>query len=206
MKDPWRFPGLMFSAVVFFAGASVLAQTNQSIPKEKDAPSHKIFGPVSEQVLTNTIEMGFVSGNGAKDGADQPVSLVSDFAREDFDTGDFHFMAGDGFYCVDMKLIKLAPVDWSDLEAKQLAAALTADVGSPNRPKFMRDSKEPGKYGFQVYHKSIKLPTLGSDASAVYGFRTSHGVMGLFQISSLTNNSAGVMLRSKLVQNGAEIR
>ena len=206
MKVLRHFPGLIFSAAVFFAATSVLAQTNQSIPKEKDAPSHKIFGPVSEQVLTNTIEMGFVSGNGAKDGADQPVSLVSDFTREDFDAGDFHFMAGDGFYCVDMKLIKLAPVDWSDLEANQLAAALTADVGNPKRPKFLPEAKEPGKYGFQVYHKSIKLPTLGSVAPAIYGFRTSHGVMGLLQIGSLTNNSAGVMIRYKLVQNGAEIR
>jgi hypothetical protein len=206
MKDPWHFLGLKFSAVVFFAGASVLAQTNQPIPKEKEAPSHNIFGPVSEQALTNTIELGFVSGNGAKDGADQPVSLVSDFTREDFDAGDFHYMAGDGFYCVDMKLIKLAPADWSDLEAKQLAAALTADVGNPKRPKFLPEAKEPGKYGFQVYHKSIKLPALGSDAPAIYGFRTSHGVMGLLQISSLTNNSAGVMIRYKLVQSSPETR
>ncbi len=206
MKVLRHFPGLIFSAAVFCAGTGLLAQTNQLIPKEKDAPSHKIFGPPSEQVLTNTIELGFIPVNGDKSGADQPVSLLANLAREQNDPGDFNYMAGDGFYCVDMNLIRLALVDWSDLEAKQLTAALSADVGNPKRPKFIRDSKEPGKYGFQVYHKSIKLPALGSDAPAIYGFRNSHGLMGMLQISSLTNNSAGVMIRYKLVQSRPETR
>jgi|HubBroStandDraft_1064217.scaffolds.fasta_scaffold61996_3 hypothetical protein len=206
MKDLWHLPGLIFSAAVFLGGAGVLAQTNEAIPKEKNTSSHKIFGPVNEQGFTNTIELGFVSGDGGKGGADQNVSLVSDFAREQFDAGDFHYMAGDGFYGVDMKLIRLARADWSDLEAKQLAAALTADAGDAKRPKFLPEAKEQGKYGFQVYHKSIKLPALDSDAPATYGFRTSHGVMGLLQIRRLTNNSAGVTIRYKLVQSRPQIR
>jgi hypothetical protein len=206
VKTLCRFAGSIFSAAVFFAGASALAQTNRPIPPENDAPSHKIFGPVSEQVLTNTIELGFVPVNGAKSGSDQPISLAANFAREQFDPGDFHYMAGDGLYCVDMKLIKLVPNDWSNLEANQLASALAATRSDANHPNFQPHSSGAAKYGFQVYHSSVKLPISDPNAPAVYGFQTHHGVMGILRITSPTSDKPGVRIRYKLLENGAESR
>lgn len=201
VKTLHLFVGSMFSAAVFFAGASALAQTNRPIYPETSVPSHKTFSPVSEQVFTNTIALGFVFRNGEKSGVERPASLVTNYAREEFDVGDFWYMAGDGLFCVDMKLIKLAPNDWIDLKANQLAEALPAD-SDPKHPKFHPDASRATIYGFQVYHDTVKLQYSDSNGPTIYGFQSRHGVMGILQITSLADNPPAVKIRYKLVQNG----
>jgi beta-lactamase regulating signal transducer with metallopeptidase domain len=161
--------------------------------------TNRIFSPVREQIFTNTLGLGFL-WEPADFFAKRPPSLVTDFIRSEFDVGDFHYMAGDGLFCVDMKLIKLKPTDWSNLDADQVAARLAAAPGA-DRSLFDPDPDKAAIYGFQVYHNSVKLK-YPANGPAVYGFQTRQKLMGLLQISPLTDNPPGIKMLYKLVRNG----
>jgi hypothetical protein len=194
------FVGRIFGAAICCVVINASAQANLPRPKEENSSSTNGFSPVQEVVLTNSAALGFASDKAENRGLDQPAKLIANFAREEFDAGDFQYVVGDGFYCVDVKLIKLAAENWSNLEANRLAAALDASVRDSISPKFQAESSEAVKYGFQVYHKTLKLAAPASNVVAVYGFRTFHGVTGLLQIVSPSNNSAGLLVRYKLLQ------
>jgi hypothetical protein len=202
VKTLCRLAGPIFIAAIYFVGAIALAQTNRPIDAESHAPKHKSFSPVSETGFTNTIALGFISGNGERSGAGRPAFLATNYAREQFDCGDFCYMAGDGLFCVDMKLIKLAPADWTGLKANELVGYLAAAGTDPKHPIFHPDSKKGRVYGFQVYHDSVKLECSHSNGPSIYGFRTRNGGMGILQISGSTDKAPGVEIRYKLVQNG----
>jgi hypothetical protein len=195
------FPKLaQIVTLVMASMASATGQTNGTIATDSSVAAHKTFGGVSERIFTNTIAVGFVSGNGGKSGAAGPVALVTNYAEAEFDGGDFFFTVEDGLFCADMKLIELKPADWSDLEAKQLAADLAAAGSDAAHPKFHPHTKSRHLYAFQVYHDTVPLRCWDGNRPVTCGFQSRHGVMGILQITRLADNLAGVRIRYKLVQ------
>jgi beta-lactamase regulating signal transducer with metallopeptidase domain len=160
--------------------------------------THQFPGPVREQIFTNTLALGFLFEPGDfVEG--RPPSLVTDFIQSEFAVGDIYYMAGDGLFCVEMKLVELKASDWPDLNATQLAARLAAAPTEWKSP-FDPDQHKDAKYGFQVYHDSEKIK-YSAERPFFYGFQTRAGVIGLLQITSVSGPPPGIKMLYKLVQH-----
>jgi hypothetical protein len=144
------------------------------------------FGPLVEREFTNGFMLDFDSGRIATnwpEAVTKPDSIVEEvllgfdwMRREGM---DFAWLENDGTYSVGMKLKELAPADFADLTATQLAAMLAVAGTNPTQTKLALNSNEP----------------------SIYGFQTREGGLGILQINGFTENPRGVKIRYKLAQH-----
>jgi hypothetical protein len=172
------------------------APTNRPMRAENSDSPRATFGPLSEQICTNTVGLEFIS---------RPAVLSTNYPKEEFGPlGDLVYEAGDGLFTADMKLLKLAPGDWAGLTANQLKADLAAEVSDPTRPLIQPEVNNSVLYGWQTYTKTVRLKYSESKTPTMYGFQTRRGLMGMLEVFSVTNKPSGVRIRYKVVQNGED--
>ncbi|MDR3458620.1 MAG: protein kinase [Verrucomicrobiae bacterium] len=159
---------------------------------ETNAPgewvSPAVFGPVTEQALTNLAAIKLMSG--------QMASLPSSIAQQsrgpekdsaacawlDGEAMDFAFVSDyDGFYGMTRDVVILKPGDWDSATPGSLTGLLH-DMGRNVPVKFGGSSR------------------LDSPTNCIYGFKTRAGSLGLLQITGFTSNPPAARIRYKLFQ------
>jgi hypothetical protein len=183
----WRNQRLAFAAIPFLVLAWCTFQIRWFEPQARVwfGPKPPVFGPVQLVEVKELIDFdtGKVGEFPVGDGKGHPLAGIGDnviwMQSEGFDAETGHRE----LHTLGVKLVSLRADAWDHLPAADLAKLFSAPAADPGE-----------RFQSAAITASQAVP------SAIYGFRTREGGMGMFQVAAWAERVPGATIRFKLIQ------
>jgi len=173
----------------------LVQKTGAQSPAPAQQPAVAGFGPAIERVVSDDragkdwfidLDKGVLHTPPADvDRQRKPMEMLQWARREGIDASGVK--AGEGFlFGIDLQVAAIDGASWDDVDPARVASAMRDE---PNTS--VKDAKD---------QPALMVGGAGRGPSALYGFRTREGGMGVLQVIGVTDDPKGLKIRYKLIQ------